>query len=150
MREYHYSAYSRLSLIFLATGLVKAELDVKIADQQKHQQIILAQGRGKSTRLKQEGVAADLKPVGLAEASNIAVIGKATDEAYQQQVEALGKDSLSLIDIMREITELNVKITPDALVKSSKDSTGMQSTSELLSTLLAINLNTSDSSDKQR
>jgi regulator of protease activity HflC (stomatin/prohibitin superfamily) len=128
-------------------NLVKAELDVQIANQRKSEQIILAEGKSESTRLEQAGIAAGLKSVGLAEAIKIGAIGKATAEAYQQQVAALGKDSLSLIEVMKKISDSGIKITPDVLVQSGSDASGMQSVGELLSALMAKNLQSDSGSD---
>jgi hypothetical protein len=55
------------ALADLQPNLVKAEIDVQIATQQKQQNITLAEGRGQSTRLEQEGIAAGVVAVGRAE-----------------------------------------------------------------------------------
>ena len=122
--------------------LVKAELDVKIADQQKQQQIILAEAKSQSTRLEQEGIAAGVKSVGFAEAEKIAAVGEATAKAYDQQVSALGKDALSLIEVVQKIADAKIKITPDVLVQGAQAGAGgAHSVLDILSGLLAKNLN---------
>ena len=129
--------------------LVKAELDVQIANQKEKQQIILAEGKSEATRLEQLGIAAGLKSVGLAEAEKIAAIGKATAQAYDQQVEALGQDSLSLIEVMKKISDGRIKITPEILVKSGQDTNSIQSVSEILSALLAKQLKSDKGINKE-
>lgn len=101
----------------LQPSLVKAEIDVQIATQQKQQAIILSEGKGQSTRLEQEGIASGIASVGRAEAEKIAAIGEATAAAYSKQADALGQQSLSIIEIMKQVAEGKVKITPDILVQ---------------------------------
>lgn len=101
--------------------LVKAEIDVQIANQQKQQSIILAEGKGQSTRLEQEGIAAGIKAVGLAEDEKIRAVGQATAEAYTKQADALGQQALSIIEVMKQISGGKVKITPDILVQGNQD-----------------------------
>jgi regulator of protease activity HflC (stomatin/prohibitin superfamily) len=105
--------------------LVQAEIDVEIATQQKQQAIILAEGKSQSIRLEQEGVAGGVEAVGKAEGEKIRAIGQATAEAYQKQVQALGQTSLSLIEIMKQVSNGHIKITPDVVVQGSNgDSSG--------------------------
>jgi regulator of protease activity HflC (stomatin/prohibitin superfamily) len=111
----------------LQPSLVKAEIDVKIATQQKQQTIILAEGKSQSISLEQQGVAAGIASVGKAEAEKINAIGTATAEAYTKQADALGQYPLSIIEIMKQVAQGNIKITPDILVQASgdgKDSNG--------------------------
>ena len=103
----------------LQPSLVKAEIDVQIATQQKQQAIILAEGQGQSTRLMQEGIAAGVEAVGKAEGEKIRAIGQATAEAYLKQAQALGQQSLSIIEIMKQVSEGKVKITPDIVVSGN-------------------------------
>ena len=102
----------------LQPSLVKAEIDVKIATQQKQQNIILAEGKSQSIRLEQEGIAAGVASVGMAEAEKINAIGQATAKAYQQQANALGAYPMSIIEIMKQVAQGNIKITPDILVQA--------------------------------
>lgn len=103
----------------LQPNLVKAEIDVKIATQQKQQNIILAEGRSQSISLEQQGIAAGIASVGRAEAEKISAVGQATAEAYQQQAGALGQYPMSIIEIMKQVAQGQVKITPDILVQAS-------------------------------
>ena len=103
----------------LQPNLVKAEIDVQIASQQKQQAVILAEGRGQATRLEQEGIAAGIEAVGKAEGAKIFAIGQATAEAYRKQAEALGQNPLSIIEIMKQVAGGKVKITPDILIQGA-------------------------------
>jgi len=105
----------------LQPSLVKAEIDVKIATQQKQQNIILAEGQSQSTKLQQEGIAAGIAAVGNAEAQKISAIGQSTAQAYQLQADALGQQPMSIIEIMKQVAQGNVKITPDILVQTMGD-----------------------------
>jgi regulator of protease activity HflC (stomatin/prohibitin superfamily) len=100
----------------LQPTLVKAEIDVQIAEQNKKSMIIAAEGQGQSTRLQQEGIAAGVAAVGRAEAEKILAIGQATAEAYTKQVAAVGQAPLAMIEIMKRVSDGNVKITPDIVV----------------------------------
>lgn len=105
----------------LQPNLVKAEIDVQIAAQQKQQNIILAEGKSQAIRLEQEGIAAGIASVGMAEAEKVNAIGKATAAAYQQQAHALGADAMSIIEVMKQVSQGNIKITPDIFVQSGND-----------------------------
>ncbi|MET0791460.1 MAG: SPFH domain-containing protein [Polyangiaceae bacterium] len=108
----------------LQPDLVKAEVDVQIANQKKQESVILAEGKGLATRFEQEGVAAGVSAVGRAEGEKIRAIGQATAEAYAQQANAVGQTSLAMIEIMRRIAEGHVKITPDVLISSGGQGSG--------------------------
>ena len=101
----------------LQPSLVKAEIDVQIATQQKQQSITLAEGKGQSTRLEQEGAAAGIEAVGKAEGEKIRAIGQATAEAYNKQAQALGQAPLSIIEVMKQVSGGQIKITPDILIQ---------------------------------
>ncbi len=105
------------ALANLQPSLVKAEIDVKIAEQQRQQNIVLAEGKGQSTRLEQEGIAAGIRSVGSAEGEKIQAIGQATAQSYDLQAKAVGQSSLALIEIMKRIAEGHIKITPDILLQ---------------------------------
>lgn len=100
----------------LQPTLVKAEIDVQIAEQNKKSTIIAAEGQSQSTRLQQEGVAAGIAAVGRAEGEKILAIGQSTAEAYMKQVAAVGQAPLAMIEIMKRVSDGNIKITPDIVV----------------------------------
>jgi hypothetical protein len=108
----------------LQPNLVKSEVDVQIANQKKQEAVILAEGRGTATRLEQEGIAAGISAVGKAEGDKIRAIGQATAEAYQKQVAAVGQAPLALIEIMKQVSDGKVKITPDIMVQGGSGDGG--------------------------
>lgn len=108
----------------LQPSLVKAEFDVKIAAQQKQQNIILAEGKSQSITLEQQGIASGIAAVGRAEAEKVSAIGQATAKAYAEQADALGQHPMSIIEIMKQVAAGNVKITPDILVQGGEGGEG--------------------------
>ena len=89
--------------------LVKAEIGVKVADQQKQKTIVLAEGEAEGIRLRGEG-----------EAKKIEAIGQATAEAYRKQNAALGQQAITAIEVIKKVAEGNIRITPDILVAGEK------------------------------
>ena len=89
--------------------LVKAEIGVKVADQQKLKTIVLAQGDAEGIRLRGEG-----------EAKKIEAIGQATADAYRKQNAALGQEAITAIEVFKKVAEGNIRITPDILVAGDK------------------------------
>lgn len=91
--------------------IVAAEVGVKVAEQDKIKTITIAEGN--SSRVKLEGVG---------EAEKILAIGKATAEAYQLTRQAIGPDSVAMIELMKLISSGSVKITPDIVAGSDSGS----------------------------
>jgi hypothetical protein len=118
-------------------SLVQAEINVQIAAQQKQQAITLAEGRGQATKLEQEGAAAGIEAVGKAEGEKIRAIGQATAEAYNKQAQALGQQPLSIIEVMKQVSGGQIKITPDILIQGGGDGAGVGGGSNVLSAFIA-------------
>lgn len=111
----------------LQPSLVKAEIEVQIATQQKQQAITLAEGRGQATRLEQEGIAAGIEAVGKAEGQKVLAIGEATATAYNKQVVAVGQGPVAMIEVMKQVSGGKIKITPDILVAGGGNGDGNSS-----------------------
>jgi regulator of protease activity HflC (stomatin/prohibitin superfamily) len=111
----------------LQPQLVKAEIDVQIATQQKQSLITGAEGRSQATRLEQEGVAAGISAVGKAEGEKILAIGQATAAAYSQQSAAVGQGPLAMIEVMKRVSDGKIKITPDIVVGAGHNGDGANS-----------------------
>jgi regulator of protease activity HflC (stomatin/prohibitin superfamily) len=111
----------------LQPSLVKAEIDVQIATQQKQQSIILAEGRGQATRLEQEGIAAGIEAVGKAEGQKVLAVGEATATAYNKQVSAVGQGPVAMIEVMKQVSGGKIKITPDIMVSGGGNGEGNSS-----------------------
>ncbi len=109
------------------TALVTAEIGVKVAEQNKQMAIKNAEGEGESIRLKAQGEAAGIKAKGEAEATRILAVGKSTAEAYELQNKALGQQAVTSIEIAKQISAGNIKITPDLLVQGGDGVGGLLS-----------------------
>lgn len=142
----------------LQPSLVKAEIDVKIATQQKQQNIILAEGKSQAISLEQQGIALGVASVGKAEAEKINAIGEATASAYQKQVDAIGQNQLSIIEIMKQVGDGKIKITPDILVQTSGDGKDGGNANNVLAAFIAslmgangkLSANTEDKDSNQK
>ena len=108
-------------------ALVDAEMGVQIATQSKMKMVLSAEGAGESKRLMAEGEAAGIRAQGDAEASRILAIGLSTAESYNQQNKAIGGQSVTAIEIAKQIAAGKVKITPDFLVQGGDASGGLLS-----------------------
>lgn len=91
--------------------IVAAEVGVKVAEQDKIKTVTIAEGN--SSRVKLEGAG---------EAEKILAIGKATAEAYQLTRQAIGPDSVAMIELMKLVSSGSVKITPDIVAGSDSAS----------------------------
>ena len=103
----------------LQPELVKAEIDVQIASQKKQQSIIMAEGQGQATRLQQEGIAAGIEAVGRAEGEKVLAVGQATAQAYSKQADAVGQAPLAMIEIMKQVSDGKIQITPEILIQGA-------------------------------
>ncbi len=107
--------------------LVSAQIGVQVAEQTRQKTIIEAEGRARAVSVEGE-----------AEGSKILAVGKATAEAYDKQVEAVGQANLSAIELMKAIAGAGLKITPDIVVGGGVDG-GNAMFSAFLAQILAGN-----------
>ncbi len=121
----------------LQPSLVKAEIDVQIATQQKQSLITGAEGRSQATRLEQEGIAAGIASVGKAEGEKILAIGNATAEAYLRQSAAVGQGPLAMIEVMKRVSEGKIKITPDIMVSGGGTGNNDGASANMLAAFMA-------------
>ncbi len=108
-------------------NLVEAEIGVKIAEQNKLKQIKIAEGQSETFRLQAEGEAKGIKAKGEAEASKILAIGESTAKAYELQNKAVGMQGVTAIEIAKQISLGNIKVTPDFLVQGGESIGGLLS-----------------------
>ena len=107
--------------------VVKSEREVAIA--QKHAESVVKKQEGDSTaiqlkaraeaeatKLRAEAEAEAKTKVGNAEAAVVQAKGLAEAEAYQKQVAALGAENLTRMNVVKEIADGKVKITPEILI----------------------------------
>jgi regulator of protease activity HflC (stomatin/prohibitin superfamily) len=104
--------------------LVRAALDVQVAEQRQHEVVLLARGTSEAARIDQEGAAAGLVLRGAAEAQRIRATGLAEAEVYALQARALGQAPVALMEVMRRVAEGHIKITPDVVVSDSDGKAG--------------------------
>jgi len=112
----------------LQPQVVQAVLQVEINENGAKAQVKQAEGIRDSTRIKADGDAAAVRAVGQAQA-----------DAYNAQAVVIGADRVALVRVMEQVSQGNIRITPDTLVASGGDGTG---TGALLSAYLATLLAT--------
>ena len=71
-----------------------------------------------------EAEAAQIKLTGDAEASKISAIGKATAEAYEKQVKAMGEDNFGKLKVTEMIGTNGIKIIPEILISGNDGGNG--------------------------
>ena len=89
-------------------SLVAAQIGVQVAEQTKQKTIIEAEGRARAVELE-----------GAADGARILAVGKATAEAYEKQVAAVGQQNLAGIEVTKAVASAGLKITPDIVVGGS-------------------------------
>ena len=108
-------------------NLVEAEIGVKIAEQNKQKAIRFAEGEAESIRLRAEGQAKGIRATGEAEGAKILAIGESTARAYELQNKAVGQQGVTAIEIAKQISAGNVKVTPDFLIQGDGNLGGLLS-----------------------
>ena len=108
--------------------LVSAQIGVQISEQTKKTTVIEAEGRARAVELQGE-----------AEGKKILAIGKATAEAYDKQVKAVGQMNLAGIEVTKAIATAGLKITPDVLVGGGGDGGSANVFAAFIAQLLAQN-----------
>ena len=117
--------------------VVKSEREVAIAE--KHAESVVKKQEGDSraiqlkakaeadaTKLRAEAEAEAKTKVGNAEAAVVQAKGLAEAEAYQKQVEALGAENLTRMNVIKEIAFGKVKITPEVLIAGGGSSSSVE------------------------
>ncbi len=105
--------------------LVEAEIGVKVAEQTKLKSIRSAEGEAESIRLLAEGEAKGIRAKGDAEGLRILAIGDSTAKAYEMQNRAIGSDAVTAIEVAKQISAGNIKVTPDFLVQGGDNIGGL-------------------------
>ncbi|MBP9838463.1 MAG: flotillin family protein [Proteobacteria bacterium] len=107
--------------------VVKSEREVAIAEMHAESVVKKQEGDSKAiqlkaiadaeaTKLRAQAEAEAKTKIGNAEASVVQAKGLAEAQAYQKQVEALGADNLTRMNVVKEIADGKVKITPEILI----------------------------------
>ena len=113
--------------------VVKSEREVAIAE--KHAESVVKKQEGDSraiqlkaiaeagaTKLRAEAEAEAKTKIGNAEAAVVQAKGLAEAQAYQKQVEALGSENLTRMNVVKEIANGKVKITPEIFISGGNGS----------------------------
>jgi uncharacterized membrane protein YqiK len=113
------------------SDLVRAEISVKVAEQEKQRQIKLAEAKSQVAALEGQGEKDKITLMGEGEAAKIEKIGEATAKAYKAQTEAVGKDQLYAIELIKQFSSVlrdnpNIKLIPDVVVSGSGDNAALQ------------------------
>ena len=93
--------------------LVAAQIDVQVAEQIRQKTIAIAQGEAEKIRLEGQG-----------EADKILAIGKNTAQAYELTKQAVTAEGLVSIELMKLISEKQIKITPEIMISGGENSQG--------------------------
>jgi len=97
--------------------LMTAEIGVKIAEQNKTATITNASAEGEATKLKMTGEAEGIRAKGEAEGRAIEAKGLAAAKAYEEQRKAIGGDGIVSIEVVKQLAEGKIKVTPDTLIQ---------------------------------
>jgi regulator of protease activity HflC (stomatin/prohibitin superfamily) len=109
--------------------LVSAQVGVQIAEQTKLKTIVEAEGRARAVQVEGE-----------AEGKRILAVGKATAEAYEKQVDAVGQMNLAGIEVTKSIAAAGLTITPEILISGDGGGGGSSNVfSAFIAQLLASN-----------
>lgn len=92
-----------------------AEAAVKKAEGAKQSSILQAEGSAEATKLKAGADAEQIKLTGNAEAEKILAIGRSTAEAYQKQVDAMGKEGFTSMQITKLLADGKVQLVPQIM-----------------------------------
>ncbi len=101
--------------------IIRAETGIKVAEHKAQQKIKEAQGEAERITLTAEANAKKTRVEGEAEASAQLAIGTARGEAYAKQVAAMGQAGVTLVEVLKAVSEGNVRITPDIVAGGGSD-----------------------------
>lgn len=101
--------------------LVNSELSITIANNEKKRKITDAEADAEVLTQQGIGQQKKLEAIGKGEASKIEAIGAATASSYKSQCEAVGKEQLFAIEIVKQFAQVlqenpNLKLIPDVYV----------------------------------
>ena len=106
-------------------AIIAAQSGIEIARHEASQMEERAKGTAKQIEIEATATAGRVKQIGDAEASVIESKGAATAKAYAEQGAALTPEGLTVIEIMRMVSEGKVKIVPDVVAGGGNSGGGM-------------------------
>src|SRR5439155_26052515 len=95
----------------------------------------IAGNRAEQRKAEGEGEAHYIQQTGRAEDEKMRLMGEAQGVAYREQVNALGAQSVALVETLKLIGEKGVRITPDVMATG-----GSGDGASVIGTLLLLNL----------
>lgn len=116
--------------------LVASEQGVKIAEMNANVQVKKAEGDARAVTLRAEADSKSAKLRGEGEASATNAVGLAQAAVYKASVDAIGQEGYVAMQVMKEIGENNVRVTPDTLITGGEAGGGGMLMNVLLSKLL--------------
>lgn len=120
--------------------LMEAQIGIEVAENEAKQVQKRAEGEAARIRTVAEATAEQTEKVGLAGARVVEANGRAQGVAYKEQKEALGATGLTLVEILKQVREGNIKITPDNLVVGGGEGGDAGTLGGLITLLLAGSL----------
>lgn len=127
------------SLANIQGQLVANEQAVAMSEFQAQATIKKAEGDAKAVEVKAKADSEATRLKGVGDASAVEAVGIAKAKGYEAQVKAMGKETFGSVQVIKEIAENKLKVTPDFLVTSgnggSGDSSGLMLTAFLAETL---------------
>lgn len=116
--------------------LVASEQGVKIAEMNANVSVKKAEGEAKSLTLKAQAESTSARLRGEGEAAATNAVGLAQAAVYKASVDAIGQEGYVAMQVMKEIGENKVRVTPDTLITSGENGGGGMLMNVLLSKLL--------------
>jgi uncharacterized membrane protein YqiK len=80
--------------------------------------------RAEQRKTEADGEAYYIASTGKTEAEKVRLMGEAQSVAYNEQVKALGPQSVALVETLKVIGEKGVRVTPDILASGSDGGAG--------------------------
>lgn len=104
--------------------LMKAQVGIEIADHEAKQTQKRAEGEASRIRITAAAESERTQQIGDAEASIIQAKGNAQATAYREQVAALTAQGVTAVEVMKQITQAGLRITPDVMVSGATGDQG--------------------------
>ena len=119
--------------------IIRAETGIKVAEHKAQQKIKEAEGEAQRIELTANANAKKTRVEGEATASAQRAIGEAQGVAYQKQVEAMGQNGVTLVEVIKAVSASGLRITPDIIAGGGEGGNG--GLGSVITALLAKQLN---------
>jgi uncharacterized membrane protein YqiK len=119
--------------------IIRAETGIKVAEHKAQQKIKEAEGEAQRIELTANANAKKTRVEGEATAAAQRAIGEAQGVAYQKQVEAMGQNGVTLVEVIKAVSASGLRITPDIIAGGGEGGNG--GLGSVITALLAKQLN---------